>query len=111
MSEEGIRRRMTASETEELAHLTERVGVTHREAELMLENDDLWTMLVPEQRFVHEDPEEEARKWEEASLMLYDAGTLVLWHSEVAFAAIVDAASRCKAAAARARERAEDSAE
>lgn len=107
MSEEGIRRRITASEAEELRHLTERVGVTPREAELMLENDDLWTMLVPEQRFVHEDPEEEARKWEEASLMLYDAGTLVIWHSEAAFAAIVDAACRCKAAAERARERAE----
>ena len=98
---------MTASETEELAHLTERVGVTRREAELMLENDDLWTMLVPEQRYVHEDPKEEARKWEEASLMLNDAGTLVLWHSEAAFAAMVDAASRCKAAAQRARERVE----
>ena len=105
MSEEGIRRRMTASETEELRHLTERVGVTRREAELMLENDDLWTMLVPEERFVHEDPEEEARKWEEASLVLYDAGTLVLWHSEAPFVAIVDAASRCNAAAERAKAR------
>jgi hypothetical protein len=43
------------------------VGVTPREAELILENDelvndDLWTIL-PEQRFVSEDAEEEARKW------------------------------------------------
>lgn len=98
---------MTASEAEELTHLTERVGVTRREAELMLENDDLWTMLVPEERFAHEDPEEEARKWEEASLVLDDAGKLVLWHSEAAFAAIVDAASRCEVAAKQARERAE----
>jgi hypothetical protein len=33
---------------------------------------------------------------------------LVLWHSEAAFAAIVDAASRCEVAAKRARERAEE---
>jgi hypothetical protein len=60
-------RRIVDERQEELAHLTERVGVTPREAELILENDelvndDLWTIL-PEQRFVSEDAEEEARKW------------------------------------------------
>ena len=45
LSEEVIRRRMTASETEELAHLTERVGFTPEEAERVLRDDDLWVAL------------------------------------------------------------------
>jgi hypothetical protein len=49
------------------------VGVTPKEAELMLENGDLG-MISPERRFVSEDAQEEAHKWEEALLVLEDVG-------------------------------------